>query len=74
VTEWLPSPIYASEALLAYVILGDGLAEELRAIRPQHRSKLAKPTSARPLPNRHFMQFAIINSGLTLFQRLMSTA
>jgi hypothetical protein len=32
--ERLPSPIYASEALLAYVILGDGLAEELRAIRP----------------------------------------
>jgi hypothetical protein len=31
--ERLPSPIYASEALLAYVILGDGLTEELRAIR-----------------------------------------
>jgi hypothetical protein len=29
----LPTPIYASEALLAYVILGDGLTEDLRAIR-----------------------------------------
>src|SRR5262249_6230151 len=31
--EWLPSTIYASEALVAYVILSDGLAEVLCAIR-----------------------------------------
>src|SRR5262245_65862231 len=31
--EWLPTSIYASEALLAYVILEDGLTEDLRAIR-----------------------------------------
>jgi hypothetical protein len=33
----LPTPIYASEALFAYVILGNGLTEELRAIRPIDR-------------------------------------
>jgi hypothetical protein len=32
--ERLPSPIYAREALCAYVNWGEGLAEELRAIRP----------------------------------------
>jgi hypothetical protein len=31
--ERLPASIYAGEAILAYVILGDGLTEDLRAIR-----------------------------------------
>src|SRR5205807_4493019 len=35
--EWSATSIYASEALLAYVILADGLTEELGAIRPIDR-------------------------------------
>jgi hypothetical protein len=45
--EWFPTSIYASEALFAYVILGGGLAEELRAIRPLDRSAQAVIRSAR---------------------------
>jgi hypothetical protein len=36
--EWLPTSIYAGEALLAYVISRDGLTEDLRAIRRCDRS------------------------------------
>jgi hypothetical protein len=31
--EWLPTSIYTSEAFPTYVILPDGLTEDLRAIR-----------------------------------------
>src|SRR5262245_19727116 len=37
--ERLLASIYARVALLAYVISGDGLTEELRAIRRRHRSE-----------------------------------
>jgi hypothetical protein len=44
----LPASIYASEALLAYVISGDGLTEDLRAIRPTHLSRMASAATLRP--------------------------
>src|SRR5262249_3859964 len=53
VMERLPSPIYASEALCASVNWGDGLAEELRAIRVPHTDEelqRAENRKARGIP------------------------